>query len=538
MELFRSRNETVIKRGHRPTIEMPLKLNLHQSTLSALLVFVFFVASCTFSFHAHSQSSSNSPTRGLASTSDPSESPPLDPAKLQAPFPRNLWIELGKILNPTVVSITTTQVIQQMPNNYRDPLQDFLEEFWGDQHGPGFGFPRPQGPPRKAPTVSALGTGFIIRKDGLIITNNHVIEQADVIKVQLDANSDKLYEAKVVGRDPRTDIALIKIDAKKDLPVARLGNSDSVQVGEYVAAFGNPYGHAHSMTLGIVSALGRKLADINRFPFIQTDASINPGNSGGPLVNSLGYVVGVNTAIDARAQGIGFAIPINSVKEIVKVLETEGRVRRGYVGIGIATVNDELASSLGMDEPKGVLVTQVLRDGPADKAGIRPYDIIVEFAGKSTDSANDLVDAVADTNIGSEASTKIWRFDNHGKKKEIKLKITVLENPEDQKKEQKPSKQYFGQNAPFNFGFKVADYSDRLLREMRLNPSPFHGPIITEVAPNSPASMAGFAPGDIILDVNRQEAQKASDVLKLLKKGKNILRISRGNMVVIVPLGQ
>ena len=290
----------------------------------------------------------------------------------------------------------------------------------------------------------ALGTGFIIRDDGLIITNNHVVEQADVIKVQLDEANPKLYEAQVIGRDPRTDIALIKIDAKEKLPVAKLGESKSVQVGEYVAAFGNPYGHAHTMTTGIVSALGREIAEINRFPFIQTDASINPGNSGGPLVDVRGYVIGVNTAIDARAQGIGFAIPIDNVKQIVAQLEKDGRVHRGYIGVGIASVDEDVAQQLGLKEARGTLVTQVLAGSPADKAGIRAYDIITEIDGKKTDDAPSLSNVVGDTPINSTVKVKLWRFDQSGKRSDVSVSLKVADNPDDTKQSSKPAKQYFG----------------------------------------------------------------------------------------------
>jgi serine protease Do len=458
--------------------------------------------------------------------------PPLDPARLGAPLPRNLWVELSKLINPTVVSITTSTAARQRPARYRDPLQDFLEEFWGGR-GPNFGPP----PSRRQP-LTALGTGFVIREDGLIITNNHVVEQAEVIKVQLDANSDKLFDAEIIGRDARTDIALIKIDAKRPLPVARLGNSKDVQVGEWVAAFGNPYGHAHTMTTGIVSAIGREIAEINRFPFIQTDASINPGNSGGPLVNSLGFVIGVNTAIDARAQGIGFAIPIDDVKRIVAQLEKEGRVRRGFIGVGIASVSDQVAQMLGLDEPKGVLITQILRDGPADKAGIRPYDLVIEFGGKKTDDPSELQNAVGDTAIGDAAKAKIWRFDDNGKRKELLVSVTVTENPDEPRRSPRTeTKQYFGQKAPFDLGFKFADLSPQLAREFGITADMPQGPVITEVDRGSAAASSGLQPGDVVLDVNRTSVAKATDIAKLLKKGRNFLRVARGNTVLVLPLG-
>ena len=461
---------------------------------------------------------------------DLQKDPPLNPLSAGDPLPRNLFVEMSKLINPTVVSISTSSRPRQS-SRYRDPLQEFLEDFWGGRGGPGMQ------PPRRQQPMTALGTGFIVREDGLIITNNHVVQQADVIKVQLDNNSDKFYEAEVVGHDALTDIALIKIDAKRPLPFARLGTSKEVQVGEWVAAFGNPYGHAHTMTKGIVSAIGREIAELNRFPFIQTDASINPGNSGGPLVNTNGYVIGVNTAIDARAQGIGFAIPIDNVKQIMQQLEKDGRVRRGWIGVGIASIEEAMASHLGMEEPRGVLITQIWKKSPAEKAGIQPYDIIMDFNGKKTNSPQELQNAVASVMIGDKANVTLWRYNDAGKKKELKVSLTVTENPDDMRKGKKEQKQYFGQKAPFDLGFKIADFNEQLAQEFELDPNGVRGPVVTEVAPSSAAAQAGINAGDVILDVNRQPAAKATDVVKLLKKGRNILRLVRGNLIMIVSIG-
>jgi serine protease Do len=455
----------------------------------------------------------------------------LDHAKLGEPLPRNLWVELSKLINPAVVSITTSTIVRQSPQRYRDPIQEFLEQFYGGGAGGGEEMQQQRQPP-----MTALGTGFIIREDGLIITNNHVVEQADIIKVQLDNDNGKLYEAEVIGRDQRTDIALIKIDAKHPLPFVKLGSSKALQVGEYVAAFGNPYGHSHTMTTGIVSALGREIAEINKFPFIQTDASINPGNSGGPLVNFDGYVIGVNAAIDARAQGIGFAIPIDNVKNIIALLEKDGRVKRGYIGVGLGPITDELAQSLGMEEPHGVLVAQVQSGGPADRAGLQPYDIIHEVGGKKTDSLNDLQNAIGDTLIGTDTKIKVWRYNNEGRRKDLSFKVGVIENPAEPRKAAKQTKQYYGQKAPFNLGFKVVDWSAKSAKDLGVE-SDVHGPIVTDVDPSSPASLSGISTGDIVIDVNRQKVARATDVLRLLKKGRNFIRFVRRGTVIIVTIG-
>lgn len=515
-----------------------------QSSLSWLFAFALLTGTGVFFSDAITQTTAGAATPNGNTVSTPipkppsqaiqdlKKNPPLDPLKIGDPMPMNLFVELSKLINPAVVSITTTQIVRQQQTRYRDPLQDFLEDFWGGRGGgPGFGRPQNREP------VMALGTGFIIREDGLIITNNHVIEQADVIKVQVGQSGEEFYEADVVGRDSRTDIALIKINAKKALPVAPLGSSKDVQVGEWVAAFGNPYGHAHTMTKGIISAIGREIDELNRFPFLQTDASINPGNSGGPLVNTRGQVIGVNTAIDARAQGIGFAIPIDNVKQIVQILEKEGRIRRGFIGVNIASVTPEIAASLGLKDPEGVVVTQILRGSPADKAGIKPYDIIMEFGGKKTTDAVALQNAVGDTDIGATALVKVLRFNDQGRKRQLEVKVKIAENPEEKRKPRARPKQYFGQKAPFDLGFKVADLNDKLAEEFQLPPDAPKGPVITEVDRQSPAASVGLQPGDVILDVNRQPVTKATDVVKLLKKGRNTVRIVRGDMVAILPLG-
>ena len=453
---------------------------------------------------------------------------PLDPKKLDAPLPKNLFVELSKLINPAVVFISTTQNVRNNRRYGRDPMQEFLEEFMGGGRGGGGMAPPPQ-------SMQALGTGFIIKSNGLIVTNNHVIEQADIIKVQLDNASNVFYEAKVIGRDKRTDVALIKIEAKKALPVAPLGSSKDLQVGEWVAAFGNPYGHAHTMTKGIVSAIGREIGEINKFPFIQTDASINPGNSGGPLVNTQGFVIGVNTAVDSRAQGIGFAIPIDNVKTILQDLETNGRVKRGFIGVGLGVLSPEIASNLGLDDAEGVVITQVLPGGPAAVAGMQTYDIIVEFGGKKIQTPNDLMNAVSDTAIGSHAKVKIIRLNNDRATNKT-VEVTVKENPGDSRAKKEEPKHYFGQKAPFNLGFRIADDSSKLRDEFGITASDTKHPIVIEVEANSVAEMSGLRAGDIVIDVNRKNVSQATDVVKNLKQGKNIISVGRGEGILLVPL--
>lgn len=489
-------------------------------------------AACTYSLDAVSQGKSSKPSMALPA---PKSEVPLDPKKLSDPLPANLFIELGKLLNPTVVSIFSSQAPRNSGRGgFRDPMQDLFEQFWGAP----FGRPEPRGG-RGAPQASGLGTGFIVREDGLIITNNHVVAQADLIKVQLDNNSDKFFEAEVLGRDARTDIAVLKIDAKRLLPVAQLGSSKDVQVGEWVAAFGNPYGHAHTMTKGIVSAIGRAIPELNRFPFIQTDASINPGNSGGPLVNAKGLVIGVNTAIDARAQGIGFAIPIDDVKKVIQQLEKDGRIRRGFLGIGLAPLTPDVAEQLGLGDTEGVIVSQIMRGGPADKAGLQPYDIIVEFNGKKLSGPGDLQVSVGDSDVGRKVAVKVLRFDDNRSKKTLNLEVTLAENPDDlatlnPTRDSKPPQG--GKAVPHDLGFKVADETPKLRQFYNVSPEA-KGPIIVEVAASGPAARVGLREGDVILDVNRQTVSKAADVSSRLVKGRNLIRVARGNSILIAVVG-
>jgi serine protease Do len=435
--------------------------------------------------------------------------------KLSDPLPGNLFVELAKLANPAVVNISTSTLPKARSRGPRDPMMQMLEQFYGvplQQQNM-----RPQ---------QALGSGFIIRDDGLIVTNNHVIAGADVIQVQLTEKAEKFFEAKVVGSDERTDIALIKISSSEKFPVLQLGSSKDVEVGEWVAAFGNPYGNGHTMTKGIISAKGRDIGEINKFPLIQTDTPINPGNSGGPLVNSKGYVIGVNSAIDARAQGIGFAIPIDDVKSIIPQLEKTGRIRKGYLGVGLGDLDPQAASYLGMKDLEGAVILQVERPGPAAKAGIQPYDIVTEFNGKKVRRSSDLRDLVADSPIGSTVKAKIFR---DGKTKTVD--VAILERPDLAPKRE--VKKYSGQKVPFDLGFKVSDLNDGLRKDFGIM-SDQTKPIVIEVTPQSAAANGGLRPGDLILDVNRKEVNTSTEILKQLKKGANTLRIVRGASVMIL----
>ena len=430
------------------------------------------------------------------------------------------FIKLAEKINPTVVNIYTSQNTKlSTPFPKGDPFYDFFKNFLG----PNF----------KIPPMRALGTGFIIRENGLILTNNHVIDKADVIKVQL-SEKDKNIDAKIIGKDARTDIALIKVSVKKKLPVVQLGVSQNVKPGQWVAAFGNPFGHGHTMTKGIVSAIDRRIDELNHVPFIQTDAAINQGNSGGPLVDLEGKVIGVNTAIDARAYGIGFAIPIDKVKSLIPRLEKEGVIKRGFLGVNLENVTEESAKALNLKQTQGALVTYVVPKTPAQAAGVKAYDFVIQFGSHKIQEASDLVNAVSGTTVNTRVKMKVLR---NGKEKILNVKVG--EHPEDKVLAPPPSPRAKEKSikAPYNLGFKLLDFSKRLQRRFQLPEMKKAHPIVVEVLPNTSASKAGLLPGDMILDVNRRPVFKVRDVLsRLKKKSTNAFRIMRKSSVFLVYL--
>jgi len=447
--------------------------------------------------------------------------------KLGEPLPANLFVELAKAINPSVVNISTSVIPRG--RMYRDPMIEMLEQFYGIPM-------QPQQQPGK-PQRMGLGTGFIIREDGLIVTNNHVVEGADIVEVQLAENDQKTYKAEVIGRDSRTDIALIKIKSEVKLTAVAMGSSEEAQVGEWVAAFGNPFGHGHSMTKGIISSKGRSINEINKFPLIQTDASINPGNSGGPLVNSKGFVIGVNSAIDARAQGIGFAIPIDEVKKIIPQLEKSGQLSRGYIGIQPGDLDYRAALAMGMDEFRGGAILG-LGNGPAKKAGMKVYDIIQEINGKKIRDAQDLMNTIADLEPGKKAKFKVLRND-----KTLDFDVKVDERPSEkkllslfQRQENEPGdapKASTNTNTPYNFGIKISDMTDALRQDYNLEPS-VKNPMITWIDRGSIASALGLRVGDVILGINKTEPTSADQAIKAIKKGTNTIRVARGRGITAI----
>ncbi len=441
--------------------------------------------------------------------------------KLTEPLPANLFIELAKAVDPAVVRISTSALPSK---SRRDPMEQFLEELYGSVPGA----------PRRSnrPQELGLGTGFVIREDGLIVTNAHVVQGADIINVQFAEKGEKVYEAKLVGSDVRSDIALLKITATGKLPYVFLGSSKEMQKGEWVAAIGNPFGHDHTISKGIISYIGRGVEEINKFPLLQTDCSINPGNSGGPLVNTKGQVIGVNSAIDGRAQGIGFAIPIDEVKKILPELESRGSVRKGYIGIGLGDLDPTAAENLGT---KGAVVLSVERGAPAALAGLKTYDIIVEFGGKKVDNSVELMDAVADAKPGVKIGLKIMRQQGDRLKKSG-LDITVIERDEKKLATRiNPEIESAGKVVPYDLGFKVTDLTAQIKKSLAL-PVDLKKAVVIEVNPKSPAGAVGLRVGDVLLDINHIEVNSSAEVMRALKKTSNQIKLLRGNKIVVVEI--
>jgi len=435
----------------------------------------------------------------------------------QAALAPETFAELAKKVSPAVVNISTEKTVKGgsgrnrmkeffgpfggpgergSPFGQEDPFKDFFEKFFGDQ-------------PNKSFKNRSMGSGFVIDAAGLLITNNHVVEGADKIRVKLVGGKE--YQATIKGRDPKTDIALIQItNPPKDLPYLSLGDSESIQVGDWVLAVGNPFGLSHTVTQGIISAKGRVIGAGPYDNFLQTDASINPGNSGGPLVNLKGEVVGINTAILATGQGIGFAIPSNMAKSIIPQLKEKGKVTRGMLGVQVQNVTPELAKSFGMAEPKGALVAEVNPGTPAEKAGLHRGDIIVEFNGHPINEMNELPRMVAEISPGTAANLKVLR---DGKEKTFSLTVTELA---DEKQAQIQGEE--GEESPL--GLVVKNLTPEMARRFRLKET--QGALVVGVEQGSAAADSGLRPGDLILEIEGKQVTNLKayqDIIGKLKKG-------------------
>ena len=422
------------------------------------------------------------------------------------------FTDLVKETSAAVVNISTTQKVKtgmaQLPEGFEMP--EFPEDSPFGELFKHF-FDQDKGTPSYRDSKS-LGSGFIISADGYVLTNFHVVKNADEIIVRLSDRRELVAE--IVGEDKRSDIALLKIDAS-NLPVARIGKSSDLEVGEWVLAIGSPFGFDHSATAGIVSAMGRSLPRENYVPFIQTDVAINPGNSGGPLFNQEGEVVGVNSQIYSRTggyMGLSFAIPIEVAMDVVDQLKTSGKVSRGWLGVLIQDVTLDLAESFGMKQPRGALVAKVLPDSPAEDAGIRVGDVIVAFDGKQVDHSSSLPPIVGSTKVGVKIPVDVIR---NGKEKTVRVKLGELPEDETQARKREPEAEKVNR-----VGLGVVDLNEEQRAELEID----HGVLVNRVV-NGAASKAGIREGDVILSIDNKPVKSANqfqEMVEGLSAGKSV----------------
>ena len=419
------------------------------------------------------------------------------PAPLAPPAGYPDFATLAERVNPAVVSVYTEDIVKPQDTRRFHQDMDPFEFFFGP------GVPRPD--MRRQQKRTGAGSGFFISTDGLIVTNNHVVESADKIRVRLADNTE--LSAKIVGRDPATDVALIRVDSKGPFTSLPLGDSDTLRVGEWVMAVGNPLAMEHTVTVGVVSAKGRALglseATRSFENFIQTDAAINLGNSGGPLVNLRGEVVGMNTAINAAGQNLGFAVPVNTVKTVVPQLKDKGKVVRGFLGVTITNVDQKVQESFKLPSRDGALVESVSKGGPADKGDIKPGDVIVAVGGVPVKETRQLIDQVSASAPGQKIDLEVIR---DGKRHMVPVVLgerpaTEGEQETSTTKEDTPSSK---------LGVEVDDLSVRSRRQSEI-PNDVDGVVITDVTELSPADDAGLRAGDVIMRVNSRDISSQQD---------------------------
>jgi serine protease Do len=430
------------------------------------------------------------------------------------------FAELADKMSPTVVNVKVTRVEKvnvHGPQIPEGPFGDFFERFFNQM---------PRSPENHK--TQGAGSGVIISKDGYILTNSHVVEGAKEVTVTL-ANK-KEHKAQVVGRDAKTDLAVLKIESKKDLPAAALGDSEQLKVGDWVVAIGNPFGLNHTVTSGIVSAKGRVIGAGPYDDFIQTDASINPGNSGGPLFDMNGEVVGINTAIIPHGQGIGFAIPVNTAKPLIPQLVSKGEVTRGYLGVNIQSVTPDLAKALNVENREGALVADVIAGSPAEQGGIERGDIIITYAGKAVKDSHDLPRMVAATPVDEEVKVTVIR---NGKERQLTIQVGKL--PSEEAKLEKSVQPAKGQ-----WGLQLHELNPQIAHQLRLKAD--QGVVVVGVEPGSPAHEAGIQQGDVIVEVDRHPVNSVEDVKENIDNSKDkdhlLLLVQRENGKFYVPLEQ
>ncbi|RJP90885.1 MAG: DegQ family serine endoprotease [Desulfobacteraceae bacterium] len=430
---------------------------------------------------------------------------------------------LAKNCSPAVVNISTVRTMSggagrvfehffRGPQGQQDPFGRYFEEFFKNQ-------------PQRQFKQASLGSGFILDKAGYIVTNNHVIDGADEIEVKL--TDGKEYRAEIIGTDASTDLALIKIKADHDLPVLAIGDSDKIEIGQWVLAIGSPFGLEHTVTAGIISARGRVIGAGPYDDFIQTDASINPGNSGGPLLNMDGEVVGINTAIVNGGDGIGFAIPINIANAVFEQLKSSGAVTRGWLGVGIQDLDDDLKEYYGVSQ--GVLISEVFPGDPADRAGIQQGDIVLSINGKSLNSTRDLSRLIADLSVESKAEIVLNR------KGKVKT-VDVIIARRDEAKLGVTAQGTQPDSADSGLGMQIADITPEVARRFGLTDT--DGVIVIEVQAAGKSAAAGIQEGDIIKEINHQPVKNVSGynrILEGIKKGGSVqLYIKRSDTGMVV----
>jgi serine protease Do len=461
---------------------------------------------------------------GVNAAKDGAAAPGATPLTIPNPVQLSTaFSNLAKMAEPSVVHISTTYAPRespqarnrnrQSPNGEGDDMQDFFNRFFGSPFG-GSPFGGPQMPGQRR--GNALGSGFVVDRAGYIITNHHVIDGADRIQVKF-ANDDTDYDAKVIGSDPPTDIAVIRVEAKKELTPLKIGNSDSVQVGDWSVAIGSPFGFQASVTAGIISAKERDVDPTQQFQhFLQTDAAINPGNSGGPLLNINGEVIGINTAIATRTggyQGIGFAMPINTAVNVYNQIIKTGKVTRGSIGIEFRSDSRELLRAYGAEQ--GVFVQRVAPGGPAEKAGLKAEDIIVAINGKPVTNGQELVDKVTQTPVGQNLTLSVLR---NGKRQDLTVTIGDLAqifpdrygSPDDRA----PGGTAEGTQA--RFGITIENLTDARMNSLGLKETT--GVLVSNVEAGSFAEDIGLQPRDVITSINRQAVNSVDDVRRIQDK--------------------
>ena len=431
------------------------------------------------------------------------------------------FADLAERVQGAVVNISTTkktrapQFMTPFPKNGpRDPFDDFFEKFF-------------EGQPQDR-TQNSLGSGFIVSADGTILTNNHVVSQGDEIQVEL--SDGRKFKAKIVGKDERTDIAVIRIDGKGNLPTVPLGDSEVMRPGDWVMAIGNPFGLDHTVTVGVVSAKGRLLGGGPFAKFIQTDASINPGNSGGPLFNIKGEVIGINTMIFAGGQGIGFAIPVNLAKDLLPQLLAKGSVTRGWLGVSIQEITPELAKALNLSTEKGALIAEVFPDAPAGAAGLKRGDVVIEFNGQKVEAPYDLSMLVGKTEVDKSVKLKILR---EGKEFEVELKVGKAASEGEEVPPMTGEREERGKADLLGLVVKQLSQDEAMQLDL---PGGFKGAVVARVEPGSAAEASEIRSGDVILELNGKKIESVADykvVSTAIKEGDYArLLIKRGQASV------